>query len=202
MNSLQITVDGVGWRRLDITETVQRWFLRPGERLQLLVDCSSCGGEFEASLFTQRKHKGAHKPRSRRAEASHRPFIVTHTSPTPSKRVRRALQCDKTTAQCCKQNLYISFEELGWEDWIIAPNGYQANYCKGSCSSIYRTLDSFNDFYSHVTEELRRLNLPGPVTGCCAPTRLSSMSLIYLDEASNIIMREVPRMVVEECGCA
>ena len=199
---MQITVESVGWRRLDITETVQKWFLRPGERLQLLVDCSSCAGEFEASLFTTKKHKGAHKPRFRRTEASHRPFIVTHTSPTPSKRVRRALQCDKDTPQCCKSKLFVSFQDLGWQDWIIAPAGYQANYCKGSCSSIYRTVGSFNFFYSTVLEEMKRKNLPGPKTGCCAPTRLSPMSLIYLDEKSNIIMRDVPRMIVEECGCA
>nr|XP_045615173.1 inhibin beta chain-like [Procambarus clarkii] len=203
VSSLHVTSPREGWRRLDVTSAVQRWFARPGERLRLLVDCSGCSGELEAVLFTPRKHKGAHKPGSRRVEAYHRPFLVVHTAPTPSRRLsRRALQCDKDTKMCCKQNLYISFSELGWDDWIIAPSGYNANYCKGSCASVFRSPDSFTHFYSQMLEEVSRHRPPGALTQCCAPTKLSPMSLIYLDEISNIIKRDVPRMVVEECGCA
>ncbi|CAL4058955.1 unnamed protein product, partial [Meganyctiphanes norvegica] len=204
VTSLPVSASHVGWHQLNVTSEVQKWFARPGERLQLLVDCSSCGGELEASLFTARKHKGAHKPGSRRPEAtSHRPFLVVETSPKPRRRMtRRALQCDKNTKQCCKQQLYISFRDLGWSDWIIAPRGYNANYCKGTCSSVYRTPDSFTNFYSHVVEEYIRNQPPGIISQCCAPTKLSPMSLIYLDEFSNIIKRDVPRMVVDECGCA
>lgn len=201
--SLPLSASHVGWRRLDVTAAVQRWFARPGERLRLLVDCSSCSGELEAALFTARKLKGAHKPGARRSEASHRPFLVVHTAPTPSRRLsRRALQCDKDTKMCCKQDLFISFRELGWDDWIIAPSGYNANYCKGSCASVFRTLDTFPHFHSQVLEEARRYRSAGSLEQCCAPTKLSSMSLIYRDEFSNIIKRDVPRMVVEECGCA
>ncbi|XP_076039666.1 inhibin beta B chain-like [Oratosquilla oratoria] len=203
VTSLPLTEMHLGWRQLNATQAVQRWFGRPDERLQLLVDCSSCGDELEVVLFTSRKHKGAHKPGSRRTESSHRPFLVVRTVPAPSRRLsRRALSCDKTTRQCCKQRLYISFHKLGWEDWIIAPRGYFANYCKGNCASVYRTLDSFSNFYSHVLEEFRRYQSPGALEPCCAPTKLSPMSLIYLDEYSNIIKRDVPRMVVDECGCA
>lgn len=201
--SLPLSASHVGWRRLDVTAAVQRWFARPGERLRLLVDCSSCSGELEAALFTARKLKGAHKPGPRRSEASHRPFLVVHTAPRPSRRLsRRALQCDKDTKMCCKQNLFISFRELGWDDWIIAPTGYNANYCKGSCASVFRTLDTFPHFHSQVMEEARRYRSAGSLEQCCAPTKLSPMSLIYQDEFSNIIKRDVPRMVVEECGCA
>ncbi|XP_045129651.1 inhibin beta chain-like [Portunus trituberculatus] len=203
VTSLHLSASHVGWHRLDVTSAVQRWFARPGERLRLLVDCSSCSGELEAALFTARKLKGAHKPGSRRSEASHRPFLVVHTAPTPSRRLsRRALQCDKDTKMCCKQNLFISFRELGWDDWIIAPTGYNANYCKGSCASVFRTLDTFPHFHSQVMEEVRRHRPAGSLEQCCAPTKLSPMSLIYQDEFSNIIKRNVPRMVVEECGCA
>uniref|UniRef100_A0A0P4W7E9 TGF-beta family profile domain-containing protein n=2 Tax=Scylla TaxID=6760 RepID=A0A0P4W7E9_SCYOL len=203
VTSLHLSASHVGWHRLDVTSAVQRWFARPGERLRLLVDCSSCSGELEAALFTARKLKGAHKPGSRRSEASHRPFLVVHTAPTPSRRLsRRALQCDKDTKMCCKQNLFISFRELGWDDWIIAPTGYNANYCKGSCASVFRTLDAFPHFHSQVMEEVRRHRPAGSLEQCCAPTKLSPMSLIYQDEYSNIIKRNVPRMVVEECGCA
>uniref|UniRef100_A0A3B3VY34 Bone morphogenetic protein 6 n=1 Tax=Poecilia latipinna TaxID=48699 RepID=A0A3B3VY34_9TELE len=35
---------------------------------------------------------------------------------------------------CKRHELYVSFRELGWQDWIIAPEGYAANYCDGECS--------------------------------------------------------------------
>ena len=28
----------------------------------------------------------------------------------------------------------VSFQDLGWEEWIIAPDDYQAFYCHGECS--------------------------------------------------------------------
>lgn len=36
---------------------------------------------------------------------------------------------------------------------------------------------------------------------CCAPTKFSSMSLIYFGPDMNIIKRDLPKMVVDECGC-
>ncbi|KAG8000058.1 Bone morphogenetic protein 5, partial [Nibea albiflora] len=35
---------------------------------------------------------------------------------------------------CKKHELYVSFRDLGWQDWIIAPEGYAAFYCDGECS--------------------------------------------------------------------
>lgn len=38
-------------------------------------------------------------------------------------------------AQSCQiQQLYVSFKDLKWHDWIIAPDGYGAYYCSGECN--------------------------------------------------------------------
>ncbi|NXT25953.1 GDF3 factor, partial [Syrrhaptes paradoxus] len=34
---------------------------------------------------------------------------------------------------CKPRRLYISFSDVGWQNWIIAPQGYMANYCLGEC---------------------------------------------------------------------
>lgn len=40
-----------------------------------------------------------------------------------------------TDAQSCQiQQLYVSFKDLKWNDWIIAPDGYGAFYCSGECN--------------------------------------------------------------------
>lgn len=54
-----------------------------------------------------------------------RPFLVVRTDPAAAKRVRRrAIECSGAIkGQCCKQRFYVSFSQLGWDDWIIAPQG-------------------------------------------------------------------------------
>lgn len=205
LGSFHLTSDRTGWQSLVVTDAVARWFAQPGESLRLLADCSPCSDKYEAALFHTRKHKGAHKPGSRRGVESspaHRPFLVIHTTPAPSRRLtRRDLRCERNTERCCKQEFYVSFRELGWDDWILAPSGYQANYCRGSCDSKYLTPDSFHSMYAHLLEEMRRTREPGVISHCCAPTRLLPMTLVYIDEHNNIVKRDVPRMVVAECGC-
>ena len=41
--------------------------------------------------------------------------------------------CSSSITECCRESLYISFKDLGWDDWILAPEGFHAFYCRGSC---------------------------------------------------------------------
>ncbi|KAI9559977.1 putative inhibin beta chain-like isoform X1 [Daphnia sinensis] len=159
-----------------------------------------------------------------------RPFIVIHTDSSSSRRLRRRtpLDCGPTTSACCKQRFFVSFRALGWDDWIIAPSGYYANYCRGDCGSggAGRAPESFLSYHSHVLDQVRK-QLPSLAISpsktkkkkktqsseqqqrlfanylqpCCAPTKFSSMSLIYFGPDMNIIKRDLPKMVVDECGC-
>ena len=147
-------------------------------------------------------------PRLRATEnESELPFLVleTESSPHAKRNRRRALECTQGIKTCCKQKFFISFQELGWDDWIIAPRGYYANYCRGHCGGAHRTPDTFLNYHTHVMEEYRRteagrLELSG-ITPCCAPTKFSPMSLIYFGPDLNIIKRDLPKMIVDECGC-
>lgn len=151
--------------------------------------------------FTLNNNKPTLRHNSNSIKNGYRPFVVIATQTKISRRSRRhTLTCDSTTNQCCKQSLYVSFKELGWDDWIIAPKGYYANYCVGDCSKR-RTPDTYVYFHSHVIEEYRNKNPYASITPCCAPTKLSAISLIYFDPDLNIIKADLPKMVVEECGC-
>jgi inhibin beta len=171
-------------------------------------------------------------------QVQHRPFIVIHTDSSSSRRLRRRtpLDCSPTTSACCKQRFFVSFRALGWDDWIIAPSGYYANYCRGDCGGAgggARAPESFLSYHSHVIDQVRK-QLPLALSShsnsnnkkkskkkkllaeqqqqqqqmfanylqpCCAPTKFSSMSLIYFGPDMNIIKRDLPKMVVDECGC-
>lgn len=49
---------------------------------------------------------------------------------------KRAIRdCTTETTTCCRENYYVEFKDVGWSDWIVEPQGFDANYCKGSCTS-------------------------------------------------------------------
>lgn len=132
-----------------------------------------------------------------------RPFLVVHIDPNVIKRVRRrTVECTGALeGQCCKQRFYVSFKEIGWDDWILAPPGYYANYCRGDCGGIFRTPDTYSSYHAHFIEEYRKAEKLEGMQPCCAPTKFSSMSLIYYGPDEKIIKRDLPKMVVDECGC-
>ncbi|XP_063218542.1 inhibin beta chain [Bacillus rossius redtenbacheri] len=218
--SLPTKLSTLGWQKFDLTATVRQWYESRSslkERLRLLVDCSGCNEHVEAKLFPKlpplgsmsstAHHFGRGRPNSspqlNYSSETQPPFLVIHTDPSVTKRVRRrALDCvGSEPTQCCKQRLFISFKKLGWEDWIIAPHGYHANYCRGDCGGMHRTPDTFLNYYTHVIEEFRKMNPLSGMQPCCAPLKFSSMSLVYFGPDSNIIKRDLPKMVVDECGC-
>ncbi|XP_015524962.1 uncharacterized protein LOC107228110 [Neodiprion lecontei] len=206
VTSLGVNIGQLGWQKFDVTSVVMDWYARDAkaqkDKLTLLVDCTGCGlhvhvstfghplNEIEPSLNTQGKD-------------DNRPFLVVHTDPTGVKRIRRrAVECNgPLMGQCCKQRFYVNFSQLGWDDWIIAPQGYYANYCRGDCGAGHRTPDTFLNYYTHVIEEYRKMDRLAGMQPCCAPLKFSSVSLIYYGPDSNIIKRDLPKMVVDECGC-
>ena len=150
----------------------------------------------------QQHHQQQHQEEEEEEEKQQRAFVVIRTDSTSSRRLRRrALDCSATTRACCKQRFFVSFHDLGWDDWIIAPSGYYANYCRGDCGGPHRTPDTFLNYHTHVLEEFRKLETAPDLQPCCAPTKFCSMSLIYFGPDMNIIKRDLPKMVVDQCGC-
>ncbi|OWR51324.1 inhibin beta chain like protein [Danaus plexippus plexippus] len=169
------TGSGRGWQRVDVTPAARRWAAAGATTpLRLLVDCSGCAGRVRLRLG------GA---------AAARPLLRLRVA-ARSPRRRRALDCDAAAhGRCCRQTYYVSFRALGWDDWIVAPEGYYANYCRGAC-------EPYLNYHSQVVEAARLQR-----AACCAPVRFSALSLIYFGADSNIIKRDLPEMVVEECDC-
>ncbi|XP_032808894.1 bone morphogenetic protein 7-like [Petromyzon marinus] len=101
---------------------------------------------------------------------------------------------------CKKHELYVSFRDLGWQDWIIAPEGYAAFYCDGECSF---PLNAHMNATNHaIVQTLVHLMNPEFVPKpCCSPTKLNAISVLYFDDSSNVILKKYRNMVVRACGC-
>ncbi|XP_009946698.1 PREDICTED: growth/differentiation factor 3 [Leptosomus discolor] len=118
-----------------------------------------------------------------------------------SRRRRSAHYPPITPSNLCKpRRLYISFSDVGWENWIIAPQGYMANYCLGECPfPLTAELNSTN--HAILQTMVHSLDPEGTPQPCCVPVRLSPISILYYDNNDNVVLRHYEDMVVDECGC-
>ncbi|XP_078470306.1 inhibin beta B chain-like [Lampetra fluviatilis] len=188
----RLTLHRSSWHRLPVTEAVQAALDGGLRRVSLRVSCPECVPAGVVPAF----------PDS--ANDAQRPFLVMKAREVRNKRQlhKRGLECDGRTSLCCRKQFYIDFRSIGWNDWIIAPPGYYGNFCEGQCPAYMAgTLGTAASFHSAVISRLRDANQVNSVTSCCIPTRLSAMSMLYFDEDQNIVKKDVPNMIVEECGC-
>ncbi|XP_046642070.1 bone morphogenetic protein 2-like [Daphnia pulicaria] len=115
-------------------------------------------------------------------------------------------RCGATVTQCCRESLFVSFKDVGWDDWIVAPSGFHAFYCRGSCRTMTAPASSANTHASLLQKLVARERVPiearPHLAPCCAPTRLSPLVIFYSDENNVIKQRTLPNMIVESCGCS
>ncbi|KAK1170705.1 protein DVR-1 [Acipenser oxyrinchus oxyrinchus] len=118
-----------------------------------------------------------------------------------SRRKRSAYYLPVTPSNVCKpRRLYIDFKDVGWQDWIIAPQGYMANYCQGECP--FPLSESLNGTNHAILQTLvHSFDPKGTPQPCCVPIKLSPISMLYYDNNDNVVLRHYEDMVVDECGC-
>ncbi|XP_065128449.1 nodal-related 2 [Paramisgurnus dabryanus] len=130
----------------------------------------------------ERPHKSK---RGRRGQPMRNPELVKN-------------QEDKSL-QCKKVDMHVDFNQIGWGSWIVFPKKYNAYRCEGSCPNpLGEELHPTNHAYM---QSLLKYYHPNRVpSACCAPTKMSPLSMLYY-ENGELILRHHEDMVVEECGC-
>lgn len=100
--------------------------------------------------------------------------------------------------RCCRFRTYISFADIGWDNWIIKPSGYEAYYCSGECPHRFKMANTFAGIKS-------LLHIKNPSTfspPCCVPSKLSPFTILHRDENGQYAFMDLDDMVVEDCKCA
>ena len=100
---------------------------------------------------------------------------------------------------CQRIPYYINFKKDNVNKKIIAPEGYHANYCYGSC--LFPISERVNNtLHAQVQSLMNRLqgDIPEP---CCSPIKYSPFSVLFYTESRNIVLKHHSNMVVRECGC-
>ncbi|XP_067124995.1 growth/differentiation factor 8 [Centruroides vittatus] len=175
-----------GWATIDVRKIVSRWLRHPKDNLGFAI----------RSYDSEGRELAVTEPRE--GEEAWRPFIEMKIDKQRRRRTKRmiGLNCEENSneVRCCRYPLTVDFEEFGW-DWIIAPKRYEANYCSGECPYV------FLQKYPH-THLVQQANPQGSAGPCCAPRKMSPISMLYFDEEYNIIYGMLPGMVVDRCGCS
>lgn len=103
--------------------------------------------------------------------------------------------------QCRMEKLVLNFADIGWEDWVIYPKGFETNYCAGGCLF---PLGKGSKPTNHATVQSlarsfgRLWDVPEP---SCVPDTLAPLTLLYMDRSNHVLLKSYPDMRVVTCSC-
>ncbi|XP_077978792.1 uncharacterized protein LOC144434213 [Glandiceps talaboti] len=218
-----VAVDFEGWIQFQITNTVQKWIDSPSKNygLEIIVEplhedetkyaedvktnldvCSTNETMSYEPPTISEMYDGFYPILDVVAAQSKSEFSMGF----PGKRSVRSSkrrkgsnsgQCSKETT-CCKSQLYVSFEELHWESWILLPKGFNTSFCTGSCVPVHipGSDDVEKSYFWHQT------NLKhSEKNTCCGPTKLKPLTILYIDNEGTFNLVTFKDFIVDECGC-
>ena len=189
------------WRAFDVTPIVND---RKGNILRLLVKgrWEKIGGLKNLEPILVLSYA---KPTVRRSRAVHdedrQDQDLTPWIEEGGRRLRRRNLCRR-------RPLYVDFSLIAYDEWVVAPPGYEAYQCVGKC--FYPFADHLSPTKHAIIQTLVHGALQGadgvnnkPVgRACCVPTRLAPTSLLYIDASGTLTYQYgYEDMVVAECGC-
>lgn len=204
------------WESFDIRPAVLKWREAPHRNHGLEVHIQGHGRALPALTDSSAEQPHVRLRRSLNTSEKQwqkqKPLLVTYsddaTSSSKSRSKRRARHKKRSRSwskkhrkdECRRHHLYVDFGDVGWNDWIVAPPGYEAFYCSGECG--FPLPEYINTTNHAIVQTLVHSVSPQAVPKpCCVPTELSPISMLYLDESEKVVLKNYQDMVVVGCGC-
>lgn len=197
---------------LDVLPIVERWSNNHTNNYGLLVDVRSPAGDKVHS------HVRLRRDVDHREWSTVQPVLLVYSddstidrptnwtdimhkrSISRQKRSSTPRKSKRQPSSCKRFPLRVEFAEVGWKDWIVAPDGYDAYYCAGECSGTFP--DNSNVSNHAIVQSLMHSIHPNVIPmPCCVPTTMNPISMLYLDDNSKAVMKTYHDMVVVGCGC-
>ncbi|XP_014095405.1 growth/differentiation factor 8 [Bactrocera oleae] len=181
------------WMKIDIEWPIKRWFGNHDLSHLIHISCRTCDMASMEEMIS--------------VDKDYRPFIMVDTrNRRRASRQKRGINCTDGVTECCREKLYISFDEIGWGDWIIQPRGYDAYFCRGSCGSVASVAQSathHSAFLQKIALSRRnnRDSQPLELVPCCTAKQYSPLKLVFMDSNNTATQKTFPNMVIESCGC-
>lgn len=208
-----------GWEVFDVTNAVQHWRKvnivtpRLEVRIENLNAFRNTNERQYADLDVDRNPDGKHEPAlivfsDDQSEDSHvieeddelwtdeDEQMHSNEIYEDGSRVRRSAKVE----DCKKVEMYVDFKDIGWDNFILAPSGYQAFTCRGACN--YPLARELTPTQHAIVQTMLNLKSPQRASqACCVPTELKPISVLYEENDIVVLNNKYEGMVVKECGC-
>lgn len=200
VDSRRVKLDSSGWETFDVTGAVKDWIegsvTNYGFELSSESQNISDVLDFELTSSLDAQHKSDSKSPLIHVYSKNKPILKRIRR--DSDIVKRDCTLEEGETRCCRYKWYISFKDIGWNDWIIAPEGYEGHYCAGSCPRWYKTANTFTTIKSILHSNNPDI-IPPP---CCVATELSPLTILHLNQENEWQFSEHKDMKVGDCRCA
>ncbi|XP_056153665.1 nodal-related 2 [Lampris incognitus] len=134
--------------------------------------------------------KKVHRPKRHRSKRGQR---------AQTARVQLLSKRGGEKSHCRRVDLHIDFNKIGWGSWIIYPKKYNAYRCEGACPSpLGEDLHPTN--HAYMQSLLKYYHPDRIISPCCAPTKMSPLSMLYYENGETLLHHHED-MIVDECGC-
>ncbi|KAJ6653511.1 hypothetical protein lerEdw1_009091 [Lerista edwardsae] len=104
------------------------------------------------------------------------------------------------SGECALHPFRVSFSQLGWDHWIIAPHWYRPQYCKGRCPRVLHAgLHAPNHaIVQNFINELVDQSVPRP---SCVPYEYRPISVLMVEQNGDILYKVYEDMIAKSCTC-
>ncbi|XP_008055128.1 growth/differentiation factor 9 isoform X2 [Carlito syrichta] len=102
--------------------------------------------------------------------------------------------------ECALHDFRLSFSQLKWENWIVAPHRYNPRYCKGDCPRAvgHRYGSPVHTMVQNIIYEKLDSSVPRP---SCVPAKYSPLSVLTIEPDGSIAYKEYEDMIATKCTC-
>ncbi|NWI20348.1 GDF9 factor, partial [Crypturellus soui] len=102
--------------------------------------------------------------------------------------------------ECELHSFRLSFSQLQWDKWIIAPHRYSPQYCKGECprAAGHRYGSPVHTMVQNIIYEKLDASVPRP---SCVPAAYSPLSVLTIEPDGSIAYKEYEDMIATKCTC-
>ncbi|XP_006888139.1 PREDICTED: growth/differentiation factor 9 [Elephantulus edwardii] len=102
--------------------------------------------------------------------------------------------------ECELHDFRLSFSQLKWDHWIVAPHRYNPRYCKGECPRAvgHRYGSPVHTTVQNIIYEKLDPSVPRP---SCVPAKYSPLSVLTIESDGSIAYKEYEDMIATQCTC-